>query len=397
MISNALLRKETENRLIQSRERAIEASRAKESFLSTMSHEIRTPLNAIVGMTHLLGETTFRNKQRDMLRVVRFSSDNLLNLINDILGFSKIEAGKIHVEEENFSLDEMLRGMKESFQQKAEEKGLDLNINMGQGVPHVLIGDVNILLQILSNLVSNAIKFTQEGGVFVNVETEGVKENKHALRFTVKDTGVGIAKEKHQEVFERFVQEDSSTTRNYGGTGLRLAIVRSLLIHMGSDITLESEKNKGASFSFVLPFTKGVEEDAQGSDVINAEPRDLSGKSILLIEDNILNQKVAERFLLNQGLKVTIVENGEAALAELQKSTFDLILMDLQMPVMHGIEAAKQIRASKDSWKEVPIVALTANASDSVEANVRGAGMNDFVTKPFQPEKLNAILRKWIQ
>ena len=249
LIFSALLRKETEFKLIESREKAIEASTAKENFLSTMSHEIRTPFNAIVGMTHLLEKTDLSEKQVETLNVVKFSSDNLLNLINDILDFSKIQSGRIELEVTDFSLNELGTSLRNAFLPKAQKKGLDYNVICADKIPEYLRGDTAKLLQILGTLISNAIKFTNEGEEKAEAKFLSEEDDQIFIRFEVMDTGIGIHPDKHSEVFECFVQEDSSTTRSYGGTGLGLAIVRTLLLHMGSDIHLDSNKNEGARFN----------------------------------------------------------------------------------------------------------------------------------------------------
>ncbi|QTN39529.1 response regulator [Cryomorphaceae bacterium] len=397
LISSALLRKESEIKLIESREKAIEASTAKENFLSTMSHEIRTPLNAIIGMTHLLEKTELDGKQEEMVDVVKFSSDNLLNLINDILDFSKIESGKVELEIRNFSLKELGTSLRNAFLPKATEKRLNYEVICDERIPEFLMGDTTRLLQVLGNLISNAFKFTNEGEVVVEAKHLEETDKTVSIRFEVRDTGIGIHPDKHSEIFERFVQEDSSTTRNYGGTGLGLAIVRTLLLHMGSDIHLESNKDAGSVFYFELTFARGSETaEPLITEVAEFAEGDLEGKKILLVEDNILNQKVAERFLMNHGMVVTIAENGKMALQNMQDHSFDLVLMDLQMPVMDGLEAALQIRASQEEWREIPIIALTANANQSVEDQVLAAGMNDYITKPFDPELLKRKLMHWI-
>ena len=378
------------------------SSKAKSEFLATMSHEIRTPMNAILGMTHLLKEDDPRKDQVESINILDFSSKTLLSLIDDILDFSKIEAGKIEFESIEFSLNKLLDSILESFKNNAEKKNIELLSHIDEEVPDTLTGDPARLTQILNNLVSNAVKFTEEGRVEINVKVgnDVSEEGKVGLEFSVTDTGIGIEKDRIDSIFDSFTQASDDTKRLFGGTGLGLSISKRLVDMQGGDIKVQSEKGEGSTFTVMLTFGK-VEEVSYGSKGDADEKEDISklkGLKVLLAEDNIVNQKVMIRFFERWKIQMKVVDNGLEVLNALKEENFDLILMDLQMPEMDGYEASEQIRKLDDPYKrKTPIIALTAAALNEVREKVYASGMNDFVTKPFDPEDLQEKLFSYIQ
>lgn len=356
-----------------------------------MSHEIRTPMNAIMGMTHLLQKDQPRDDQLEPLNILDFSGKTLLTLIDDVLDFSKIEAGRLEFEKTEFDLERLLATIMETFKVMANNKNVDLKSNIEKDLHNVLLGDPARLTQIINNLLSNALKFTETGYVELSVQKLGESKNEISLQFSVKDTGIGIPEDRVETIFESFTQASGSTKRLYGGTGLGLTISRQLTELQGGTLQLESEVGKGTTFFVDLTFDKGektiVESKADDSAV--SEVQKLRGKKVLLAEDNIVNQKVMNRFLERWEINLFIVENGKEAVEMIKKEDFDLVLMDLQMPVMDGYEATTLIRnLSEPSKKGIPIIALTAAALKEVKEEVYASGMNDFVTKPFNPSEL---------
>ncbi len=380
--------KETEIRLVEAKEKAIKASLVKAQFLSSMSHEIRTPMNAVNGLIHLLLEENPREDQKQHLNTLLFSANNLLNLINDILDFSKIEAGKVEIKKAPFSFDEIINSMRHGFGSQAREKGIELIIKRDHRVPNRLIGDALRLSQVLGNLVNNAIKFTDEGSVTVYVVPKLIEDEMISIYFAIKDTGIGIPPEKLQSIFEDFVQVNDKALRE--GTGLGLSITKELLDLQGSVIKVDSTYGKGSTFYFTIDFEIEVEENYAniGTPVEQDLSGSLHGMSILLVEDNKINQKVATNFLSKWGVETDIADNGQIAVNMIQQKTYDVVLMDLQMPVMNGIEATKAIRKLGDEYAHVPILALTASAVLEIKDQVTLAGLNDFITKPFKPVTL---------
>lgn len=368
-----------------------QSTKAKSEFLATMSHEIRTPMNAIMGMTHLLQKDQPRDDQLEPLNILDFSGKTLLTLIDDVLDFSKIEAGRLEFEKTEFDLERLLATIMETFKVMANNKKVDLKSNIEKDLHNVLLGDPARLTQIINNLLSNALKFTETGYVELSVQKLGESKNEISLQFSVKDTGIGIPEDRVETIFESFTQASGSTKRLYGGTGLGLTISKQLTELQGGTLQLESEFGKGTTFFVDLTFDKGektiVESKADDSAV--SEVQKLRGKKVLLAEDNIVNQKVMNRFLERWEINLFIVENGKEAVEMIKKEDFDLVLMDLQMPVMDGYEATTLIRnLSEPSKKGIPIIALTAAALKEVKEEVYASGMNDFVTKPFNPSEL---------
>lgn len=389
---------EQQRELTRAKEMAEEASRAKEQFLSTMSHEIRTPMNAIVGATNLLLQGNPKPQQIDNLNLLKFSSGSLLSIINDILDFNKIGAGKIEFEQIDFNLKDLLISIKQSLKIKAEENGLDLILKYDEELPDVFVGDSVRIAQIINNLVSNAIKFTHEGYVKIEVLKDSSFGKKHKVNFRIQDTGVGIAKEDKQRIFEDFSQA-SGITRKYGGTGLGLSITKRLLELMGSTIKVASKKDKGTVFYFDLDLTSGGSANLDSNTPSGFEAsNELSKKqvTILVAEDNKANRKIIEQFLTIWNVTTHFAVNGKEAIEKIQSKIYDLVIMDLRMPEMDGYDASINIRNQSDRYfKEVPIIALTASATLDIRERAKRIGINDFVSKPFNPDELCSKILKY--
>ncbi|SMO57222.1 ATP-binding protein [Gracilimonas mengyeensis] len=378
------------------------SARAKSEFLATMSHEIRTPMNAILGMTHLLKQDNPRKDQIEPINILDFSGKTLLGLIDDILDFSKIEAGKIEFETVEFRVYKLVDVIMDSFKVTAKNKGIELSSEINDNVSKKLKGDPARLTQILNNLVSNALKFTEEGSVKLEVRQLPLPEqdDKVRLQFAISDTGIGIKKERMDSIFDSFTQAKHNTKRLFGGTGLGLTISKQLIELQGGSIAVESEPGEGSTFTVELDFEKADVREEPLRLVKNAQKEsELNGVRILLAEDNLVNQKVMIRFLERWGVDMKVVDNGRQAIEALDEEMYDLILMDLQMPEMDGYEATETIRKLDDPYKrKIPIIALTAAALKEVREKVFAAGMSAFVTKPFNPadleRKLTEILKK---
>ncbi len=357
--------------------------------MSTMSHEIRTPLNEVIGITNLIFQSDPREDQMEYIKTLRFSANHLLTLVNDILDYNKMEAGKIVFEKTEFELISMLDEMKRSYSHRAQEKGISFTVEKSADLPPSLIGDPIRLNQIISNLLSNAMKFTSEGGVTLRASVKDRHDGKALLEFSVADTGIGITMEKLDEIFESYAQASADTTRKYGGTGLGLAICKRLIDLQGGTIDVASEPDKGSVFTFSIEYSV-PETEAKAVDPGAADTmKELVGKRILVAEDNKINFFVANKFLESWGVIVTHVENGSLALEEIRMQEFDLILMDLHMPVMDGIEATRIIRSSPDEKiSQIPIVALTAAVMSEAHDKIDNLAINDYVLKPFKPKDL---------
>lgn len=381
------------NELKRAKELAEKSAELKSRFLANMSHEIRTPLNAIFGITNLLDDTALTEQQRHYLDVIGSSTDHLLVLVNDILDFSKIEAGKLQIEPVEFSLTDMLENLKSSANFRVSQKGLQFNILKNERVPEFLYGDSVRLKQILLNLLSNAIKFTEEGQVDLIIKVLEEKESFVKLYFAVRDTGIGIEEDKQKVIFDSFTQASGDTTRLFGGTGLGLAITKRLVEMQGGAIALKSTVGKGSTFSFTLTFktTTGEQYKLRKSKESLDQIYDLGNLKVLLVEDNKVNQFVTSETITRWGENLTmdLADDGAKALRLVKRNDYDLIIMDVQMPVMDGHTATKKIRTEFDEPKRsVPILAMTAFATAGEAEKCLKSGMDDYIPKPFNPKNL---------
>ncbi|SMD33684.1 PAS domain S-box-containing protein [Reichenbachiella faecimaris] len=381
------------------KQEALASAKAKENFLSTMSHEIRTPLNAILGVANLLLMEDMKEEHLEHLRLLKFSGENLLTLINDILDYNKIDAGKIEFEQIDFNLKTLLEHIQKSMLLKVDEKDLSLELNYDKKLPEVFIGDSVRVSQIVNNLMGNAIKFTEKGRISVTVSAAEIDHEAARIHFEISDTGIGIDPENQAMIFENFSQASGDTTRKFGGTGLGLAITKKLLEYMGSDIHLTSELGKGSVFSFDISLPLGAvrsKNDHRQADTNTFESLSDRNINILVAEDNRANQIVLEKFLEKWGVQVEFVENGLQAVSRSKTEQFDMILMDLQMPEMDGYQATIEIRKNKTEYAaHIPIIALTASALLDVRKKVKELGMTDYITKPFNPEELYRKILKY--
>ncbi|MEY2451510.1 MAG: two-component system, sensor histidine kinase and response regulator [Acidimicrobiaceae bacterium] len=392
---------EVQEALSAARDEADEASRLKSDFLANMSHEIRTPMNGVIGMTDLLLETELDDVQRDYALTVRSSGQALMVIIDDILDFSKIEAGKLEVEHVEFSVRTIVDEVMALLAGPAQAKKLELVAHVERAVPSVVIGDPGRVRQVLTNLIGNAIKFTAAGEVAVRVTAADSQDAPTIIRFEVADTGVGITADKQALIFQPFIQADSSTSRKYGGTGLGLAIVGQLVALMGGTCGSSSELGAGSTFWFTICVDSSSEEDAseldpagRGLPAATVERPSVSGEGrhLLVVEDNLINQKVAIAMLSNAGYRVDTVVNGEAAVRAAAAHCYDAVLMDCQMPEMNGYEATAAIRAREGSDRHTPIIAITAGARVEDRDRCLAEGMDGYMTKPINQKALLDLL-----
>jgi two-component system sensor histidine kinase/response regulator len=379
--------KKAREALIIAKENAEKSSRFKSEFLSIMSHEIRTPMNAVIGTTNLLLAENPAERQLEYLHTLQFSSNNLLELINDILDYNKIEAGKLELYKLPFNIQKLSANLLQSFTTKAEDNNSKLELVFDQNIPFNLIGDQLRLGQILNNLLSNAVKFTTNGTVYLKLESQQIKTDKISIKFSIIDTGIGIAPENLDKIFDPFTQEYSSTASDYGGTGLGLAITKRLVELHNSCINLTSKPGEGTEFSFTIMFEKTNVSDAAENDApdLKSNTTSIKGMSILLVDDNKMNLLIANKFLKNWQAHVQQATDGRMAVELAMANNYDLILMDLQMPIMDGFEAAALV---KQTQPEIPIIALSADAMPETRAKAAKHGMDDYLTKPFVPEVL---------
>lgn len=389
--------REKTKELEEAKIRAENSEKAKEQFLANMSHEIRTPMNAILQSAKLMLEQNPREEQLKYINAIKHSSDNLLVIINDILDLSKIEAGKIHFEKIDFNLKKEISASVDILSNTAKEKQLSLKLNIEENVPVFLKGDPYRLSQIILNLLNNAIKFTEQGSVNLHVILKEKNLDSAVVEFSIKDTGIGIAKDKLEYIFDMFTQETSSTTRKFGGTGLGLAICKRLIESQNGKISVQSTVGVGSVFTFSIPFflSDKVEETENQETKENSHSEILAGIKILLAEDNELNQMVAVDILESRipDVHIEVAKNGKEVLTLIEQKPFDIILMDVQMPEMDGHEATIAIRNLADSHlNSIPIVAMTASVVKAEVDKCFASGMNAFVGKPFQIDELiNAI------
>jgi signal transduction histidine kinase/ActR/RegA family two-component response regulator len=387
------------NALEQAKSAAEKASAARSEFLANMSHEIRTPLNGILGLTRILVGMSLEPKARETVEIVHRAGDDLLVIINDILDFSKIDAGRVELEAAPFVLKTALGDVVELFDESAKEKSIDLHFDFDSQLPRTLVGDPARLRQIVRNLVGNAVKFTAEGSVTLRVRPieEAQTDGKVLLRIEVIDTGIGIPSERLESIFEVFKQADTSTTRRYGGTGLGLSISQKLVKLMEGELQVESVLGNGSTFWFDIcwPVAPNRAEVSSAELRVIATQEPLPELSVLLVDDNIVNQQVGAQMIENLGSRVQLAVNGVDALHILEKEKFHLILMDCHMPVMDGYEATKHIRELPDRRARLPIVAMTAAAMEGDRKRCLDAGMDDYISKPVDPDRLVEALRRW--
>ena len=377
----------------QEKIRAEEAAEAKSQFLSMMSHEIRTPLNAVIGMSHSLLEDNPRPEQVEDMQILKFTAEGLRVLVSDILDFSKIEAGKVVLEDTPFNLRQLVTNMQRSLAPQVQKKNIQMETHFEEAVPAALRGDPVRISQIILNLISNAIKFTEKGRVRVSFKLHKLVEEQATIHCIVQDTGIGIAAAELDRIFDSFSQANISTTRKYGGTGLGLAITQKILNLYNSRITVASTLGQGATFSFFLTLPVASELP-----VVEERNYQLQQATILLVEDNDINVLIAQKFLERWQVTLDVATNGEDAVAKVQDKDYDLILMDLQMPIMDGYEATRRIRQLTDVRKQsVPIIALTASALAEEREKVLATGMNDYVTKPINPQHLGSKMAEQLR
>lgn len=391
--------KEAQLELLMAKERAEQASIAKSQFLSVMSHEIRTPMNAVIGLSHFLMEEDPRPDQLENLKTLQFSAENLMGLINDILDYSKIDSGKLDLESEPFDLRNLMNRIVHSYSFQANEKALKISAEIDGGIPNQLIGDSVRIGQIVNNLISNAIKFTEKGFVSIRLQVEKMEDSFCSIHFVFEDSGIGIPENKQETIFEAFTQATSATTRIYGGTGLGLAIVKRLVEIHGGEIFVTSKSNEGSTFAFTIKFEFVKESQNSDTNELINKPKSLENASILVAEDNAINQILIKKFLTKWNVgKLTIAGDGQEALDEFEKETYSLVLLDIQMPVLDGFSVAKSIRNNPDSIKsKIPILVLTASSYHEIKDEMEESGVDDFVPKPFSPEGLYEKLTQYLQ
>ena len=381
--------------LVEARDVAEAANRAKSEFLAAMSHEIRTPLNGVLGMAAALETTQLSELQRRMIGVINESGQTLMALLTDILDLSKIEAGAMQLESTPFDMIGSVQAVASLFEQTAKAKGVGFEVEVAPDAAGMFEGDPTRVRQVIQNLTSNAMKFTAEGSVKLRLSAGPAEAGRRRVMVEVIDTGCGIPAEAQSRLFSKFMQADSSTSRKYGGTGLGLAICRELVTAMGGEIGVESEEGRGSRFWFAIPLPVAASEEAEAAPPVDtAEHEEDRPLRILAAEDNPTNQFVLKAILGQKGLEATFVENGRLALEAVQANDFDLILMDLHMPEMDGITATQAIRALQGEKGSIPVIAVTAEAMPEQVRKCLGAGMDAHVAKPIRPDVLYAVIEE---
>ncbi len=375
--------------LEDAKEEAEKNARIKSEFLSIMSHELRTPMNAVLGMTQVIMDENPRKDQLENLETIKISAQNLLDIINDILDYNRLESGKIFLEHKDFSLKNLMAKLFRIFSYSMKQKGLTLNYNYDSSLGESFIGDEIRLGEIITNLIGNAIKFTDSGAITVDIKKIGNKPNTSLIRFSVKDTGIGISQQNITNIFDSFTQEKTDTTRKYGGTGLGLSIVKKLLELMNGRIFVESKVGEGSKFYFEIELENSDKKFEQVIKEPESAPTKVNLSRILIVEDNTVNQLVMKKMLKNTGIEIDIADNGKIGFEKVLQNKYDLVFMDLLMPEMDGYEATREIRNFN---KDIPIVALTADVMKGVEAKTKEAGMNNYLTKPVKKDELLKIL-----
>jgi signal transduction histidine kinase/ActR/RegA family two-component response regulator len=373
------------------------ANMAQREFLSRMSHELRTPMNGVLGLTYLAQNAASEKQRLEYLEKIHASAALLLGIINEILDFSKIEAGKMDIERHPFRFKAVVETVEDVIKPKAAEKNLDLIILMDGSMPKAAVGDDLRLTQILLNLIGNAVKFTKQGSVTLSMKTEELPSGDLLLHCQVRDTGIGMDENQQANVFKQFAQADSSTARKFGGSGLGLTISKALVEMMGGTITVKSELGKGSEFSFFIELQPSLEDENKESAAADAiDERRYDGFEVLVVEDNEINQEIAQAVLEEMGLKVDLADNGEKAVAAFLQKKYDLIFMDIRMPIMDGLQATREIRRLEDergaSGARVPIIAMTANAMKEDREESKAAGMDGHISKPFAIGEIKASL-----
>lgn len=388
--TNKLL-KEKNKELTLEKEKAERASKARADFLSTVSHELRTPLNAINGITYLLLQENPKQSQLDYLKSLEFSGNYLLNFINDILEINRLESDKVTIEKINLNITKLSQNIINSFKEFINENNINFHLNIDNSLNYNLKGDPTKISQILINLINNAIKFSKDGDVWFTISKKSETENNITLHFEIRDNGIGIPEEKQEAIFDSFSQGSVEINRTYGGTGLGLSIVKKILEVMGSEIYLISEAEKGSTFSFDLEFEKGIIDPVTIE--INQNIEFSNEKNILLVEDNKINQMITQKMLERKGISCVIIDNGEEAIENVKTNNYDLILMDVHLPGINGTEATTEIRKFNNT---VPIIALTAISLNENREMLLSYGMNEVITKPFEPEHLYTVVTKYL-